>query len=107
MKFNQQLFGAARPTAFAAQRGDVQAAFREAPGLVQVARRLEAEAARKSRGAMIGGNDQLYASMAAQARAFTDAAQLIISANNGDGTYNEALSEQGVRQLNVMVSSSG
>ena len=68
MKFNQQLYAAAKPVARAFQRGDDVGVMREAARMSSVAEQLAQEAARKASNAMISGNDDVYASMAHQAR---------------------------------------
>ena len=105
-KFNTKLFGAARPVVLAAQRGDVGAAMRGAPGLILVAQTLEAEASRKAATAFVSGNDQVYASMAFQAQSFAQAAALIAGANRGGGKYDEHAYQRGVAALSAAVSGS-
>lgn len=99
VKFNRQLYAAVKATALAVQRGDEAAAMREARGLSSAVLPLVQEAQRKASAAFIGGNGDLYASMAQRAQMVAEAGRMIASADKGNGTFDRAAYQRGTALL--------
>lgn len=103
VKFNQSLYAAAKATYMAVQRGDEVGAMREATRMSVAVQPLIETASRKAASALIGGNDQVYASMAHQAQAVAEAGRLIASADLGNGTFNTLTYQQGANLLSAAI----
>lgn len=105
MKYNQQLYAAARPTTLAVQRRDDVGATQSAAAMSATARVLADQAASKASSPLISGNDQVYASMARQALMVSEAGRLIASADLRNGTFDRAVYQRRAALLSSALSS--